>query len=633
MNNQNSDLSEAIRILMLAEEQVKETSEAKQIREITPIDKWLDNEYYIGPDGVRIYDFWKEEMIDIFQGGQKYNEVILECALGVGKTTIATYMLIRKLYEMSCYQNVAALYGLMGTAHTFLMYLSPSLRQAELTGFGQLKTALDSIPYFKKEFQRDPKVSSILKYPEKIVITAGSSEGHQVGSNLIASILDESNFFSGGKISSPDALSQVAHLHNSIVTRGKTRFMRAGVNNSLSILISSPTYKSSYTQDRITRSIGDPTVKVVHGKLWTIKGRELYSPKTFPVFLGNDRMDPLLIRTTEDVNGILSSQGEDELPPDTSLEEALHRLPPEVESRIDNVPIDFKKQYETALIQSIQDISGISVNPVGRLFSSRAILSQAVDKTLRGWFTKTEFIISTLDDSDTNNITHYLIKDVPYQYLKPTHIHIDQSVTTDRTGIAGAHKEGTLLKDGQPLPMVIVDFALRIEPPEPPKQISITRVRSFVLYLAKTVRLRMGKISYDQYQSTESRQVLQENGLDGEYQSVDRTDDQYLNFINMLQDGRVKFSKQVHDLIASEIFDLIHFRERKKVDHPDGGRKDVMDAVVGAVWNAVNDEASSLREKAESDSKVVAEVNREEPVNEERVITTTQLLYGYDPRR
>ena len=51
-----------------------------QIREIMPIDKWLNNSYYIGRDGVRLYDFWKEELCDIFGPKRKgqVNEIILE---------------------------------------------------------------------------------------------------------------------------------------------------------------------------------------------------------------------------------------------------------------------------------------------------------------------------------------------------------------------------------------------------------------------------------------------------------------------------------------------------------------------------------------------------------------------------
>lgn len=917
LNINKKDFDVVLSVLDKAQEKVNESLEVKQIREMVPIEKWVDNEYYIGKDGARLYDFWKEELIDIFKDGQRYNEVILECALGTGKTTVATYMLIRKLYEMSCFHNIAAMYGLMSTASTFIMYLSPTLHQGELTGFGQLKNTLDSIPYFQREFVRDEKISSILKYPERIILTCGSNAGHQIGTNLIATILDESNFFSQGRVSSPDALSTVAHLHNTVVTRSKTRFMRNGVNNSLSILISSPTYKSSYTQDRILKAVGDPTTKVVHGTLWTIKGRGLYSPKTFPVFKGSDKLDPFLIHDASDINAILSSQGEESIDQSKPLEEVISALPPHISSLIDNVPIDFKKQYEDALVQSLQDISGISVNPTGRLFSSRAVLARAIDPSLPNWFTKPELVIQTGDNSEANTISYYLNPDLKIDYEHPMSMHIDQSVTTDSTGIAGAHKGGSVERDGQLLPTVVVDFALRVNPPPPPKQISITRIRSFTLYLYKVLRIPAGVVSYDQYQcfvrgtkilttrgmvgvellrvgdtvinktglhrvrainvyydaptrqlitnkgknllctpnhvlpvrkvgskqwteikakdiepgdqlevayhttegsisihssnprnvayligellggspyfeaminahllriplkelkeqkllpfeegrsvpvnlldlnvieltdvinglidvsdtrmkngrltllteditirdflkyvceyrigievttsyvngtyevhmtgnlssliskfgrkikaglisnhkvsldrvrynlpynkstvygitvaddphlwangiyshnSTESRQVLQENGINTVLQSVDRDDTQYLNFVNMLQDGRVRFSQQVHDLISKEIFDLIHYRDKRRVDHPEYSSKDVMDAVVGAVWNALNDPLAKQTEQSRKDARLYAEVNSTPQEESEEAFSIDHILYGYRPQ-
>ncbi len=54
----------------------------------------------------------------------------------------------------------------------------------------------------------------------------------------------------------------------------------------------------------------------------------------------------------------------------------------------------------------------------------------------------------------------------------------------------------------------------------------------------------------------------------------------------------VHFSRDFADSIHKELFDLIWYRNKRKVDHPSdtahGGHKDIMDGVAGALYNAKN---------------------------------------------
>lgn len=54
----------------------------------------------------------------------------------------------------------------------------------------------------------------------------------------------------------------------------------------------------------------------------------------------------------------------------------------------------------------------------------------------------------------------------------------------------------------------------------------------------------------------------------------------------------VHFGREFADAIHKELFDLIWYRSKRKVDHPSdtahGGMKDRCDAVVGALYNAKN---------------------------------------------
>ena len=567
------EISKIIQALNITSENNKKQTEPELIREIEPIEKWVNNPYYIGKDGLKLYKFWKDALIDIFgtHKGQ-YNELIVEGGLGTGKSTVGMYILIRKLYEISCYRNIPGLFDLMSSASIVFMYFSLTKYQAELTGFKQFRETIDSIPYFQEHFCRNMKHSSILEFPENVVFRHGARLTDQIGSNLIATIMDEANFFNhnGQATADAGALSAIQELHTAVLNRGASRFMANGVNSSISVLISSPTYSSSYTQQRIEASVGNPHARVFRCRLWDCKP-EKYSKEYFNVFLGNEKVDPFIIRDVEDLNNALEAEmcprydGRD-------LKDGIKRMPPRMKSKIDFIPIDFRNRFETDLLQSIMDIAGYSVAPTGRLFSSRKIWNSCISDDVQELFYKNELSITTEDNSESNSLEFYL-KDknkFPENHLSH-YIHIDQSYAHDSTGFAICHRGESVLKDGSLMPTIILDCAIRINPPPPPKKISIARIRSFIFYCIRQLKLNVAKVTYDSFSSAESIQTLKENGINAEMQSVDRTDDAYLGFIDLLYDGRVSFNKMDADLMATEIFELVHYRERHKVDHQPNG--------------------------------------------------------------
>ncbi len=50
---------------------------AARIRDIVPIEEWLNSQYYIGPDAPSLYPFWKKHITNIFNSPVRINEVIL----------------------------------------------------------------------------------------------------------------------------------------------------------------------------------------------------------------------------------------------------------------------------------------------------------------------------------------------------------------------------------------------------------------------------------------------------------------------------------------------------------------------------------------------------------------------------
>ena len=200
---------------------------AARIREIVPIEEWINSQYYVGPDAPTLYPVWKDHIIKIFNSPVKINEVILTGGLGTGKSTAANIILLRKIYELSCYKNIPALFNLMASSKLMFTYFNLNLAQAEQSGYGQLKEMIDMSPYFQEHFQRDMKNDSNIKFPQaNMTVRFASDSNHIIGTNLVAGILDEANFYKGSTITADVATAQnkAAKLYVDIRNRRKITF-------------------------------------------------------------------------------------------------------------------------------------------------------------------------------------------------------------------------------------------------------------------------------------------------------------------------------------------------------------------------------------------------------------------------
>ena len=561
--------------------------DSEQIREIVPVEKWINDQYYVGRECVdKLYPFWKNLICDIFNGGkQNYTTVVLTGGIGTGKSTCGLYIILRKLYELSCYKNIAGLFGMMSNSFTAFLYFSLTRYQAERTGYAQLRSIIDGIPYFNEVFCRNKHRDSTLDFPENVRIFYGADTGAMIGMNVISSILDEANFFGDSSGSDVD-YGNVVKLHDSIISRQSSRYTKNGVNHSLSVVISSSTFQSSYTQKLYEKSLTDPTIKYARARLWDIKPKGTYSDEMFYVFAGNDKFDPFIIHDTSDLCVKLGIS----VDPSLSIKEAISRLSQEYRNLIDEVPIDFYNIYSSNVIQGLQDFSGMSVASTGKLFSSRSTFESCIDNSIPSLFTKNEFTVETCNDDPSNCIQYYL-NGIEFPHKEcPRYLHIDIGVSNDAYGLACCYKNGSKMVDGVEVPEYYYDFVLRIVPPPAPKRISISRCHEFIKYMRDVLGLRIGLITFDQFQSMASRQYLEENGFNVAYQSVDKTDTQYLYFVDCLYKNNVHFNQEFADAIHKELFDLIWYRNKRKIDHPSdtahGGMKDRMDGVVGALYNA-----------------------------------------------
>lgn len=589
-------------------EEIRRRSESntwEQIRPIVPIEEWVNSAYYIGPDANNIYPYWKDFIVDVFREDRgpsnKINNVILSGSIGTGKSTCSEILMLRKLYELSCFKNINSMFHLMSKTSIMFIYFSVNQRQAERTGFGEFRSFVDNSPYFRENFRRRERLNSILIFPEGLTFAYGSNASDSIGMSVICSMLDEANFIGGN--GNGGSTERAMDLYANIVNRANSRFiMDGGINHSLNILVSSATHEGSATAKQIELSKDDPHTLVAAPSQWEVKP-EKFSKKFFYVFKGSNYLEPLIVESVDDINNFRLSEGLkkdkylDGVSDFNKIDEEVKKLPPHLQDRFLKVPVDLRKGFETNIIRSLQDLGGISTGTTGKLFNSPAVFNECLDPDLHHPFTSQEIILSTGDNIE---IKDYLRDDFRLSYPeRPRYIHIDQSYRTDSTGISCVYiSDVEVDENGVKKPIFSTDFMLRINPPKPPKKIAIYKIRNFVIYLNRVVGMKIGKVTYDIFNSEESRQILEEMGFNVGYRSVDRTDKAYLDLVEIMYEGRLRLYD--YPILRHELFNLIHYRDKRKVDHPktvmdssysgkgsQEGSKDLSDSLCGAVANCL----------------------------------------------
>ena len=186
-------------------------------------------------------------------------------------------------------------------------------------------------------------------------------------------------------------------------------------------------------------------------------------------------------------------------------------------------------------------------------------------------------------------------------------IHMDLGLTHSRAGIAASHIEGyvdrlepqidfetgILTEQVFRRPKIVTDFVIGLEPlagdpvqGHPPSDIQVRWIHQLVMELM-AAGFVVKRFTADGFQSTYTRQTLSGWGIEVDLFSLDRTTEGYDTLKSLVYEQTV--TAPFHPVLYREIEDLLKVTANK-IDHPQGGTKDLADAwagsVAGAVWLA-----------------------------------------------
>lgn len=524
----------------------------------------------IGEDGkFTVFPYWVKTLNKIFPDNisTNFNTLVLTGGIGLGKSFIAVICGLYILYRLMCLKNPYTFYGLQPIDKITFAFMNITLSAAEGVAWDKCQQLLQSSKWFMERGTISGTSNLTWNPPKGIELIYGSKDRHILGRAVFWCFIDELDFQMNQDLEKQREAAR--KIVSAAARRMESRFMKGEKNPTLLCLASSKTDQQAFIEKYIEDKKGrnSKTTLIIDEPQWVIRD-DKDSPNKFRVAIGNKFLESEIIPDDiKDTNPYLDRGF-------TILE----------------VPYGYRESFEDNLPKALQDIAGIATSGTNRYLIGTRI-QEAKNRLLQNPFTK-EIIECGLNDQVQYSEYFDINKIDPKFKKKPLFIHLDMSVSGDKTGIAGVWiigKRPTV--NGQPSNDLYyrLAFAVSIKAPKG-YQISFEKHRNFIYWL-KNQGFNIRGISTDSFQSVETGQNLSQNGFNYKMISVDRVDSQskiclpYLTLKNAIYEKRIEL---IDIRLMTEEFVGLEIDSNGKVDHSPSGinSKDMVDAICGALYHA-----------------------------------------------
>lgn len=520
------------------------------------VEEFICSPYYLDKKN-EIYPAILDAAVELNSG--RYVEAILTGGIGSGKTTLALYTNAYQLYLLSCMRSPHKLFNLDPSSEILLIFQSITKSLAKGVDYQRFRSMLENSKYFNQHFPFNKDVESKLTFPHRVeVVPVSGSETAAIGQNVMGGLIDELNYMAVVEKSKASVdkgtYDQAVSVYNSISRRRKSRFMENGKLPGVLCLVSSKKYPGQFTDSKVEEAAKDPTIYVYDKRVWDIKPDDFGANGWFHVFTGDMSRKPRILGDDEEVK--------DE-------DRATHVVA---------VPREFRVEFEKDVINALREIAGMSTLARHPFFIEVDRVNAAFKKDQQSVFSQSpvDFVEKRLT----------LVKGAFYKPELPRFCHVDLALSGDSAGLAiGTVTEfldvSTDPRQSAYMPKFWIDGVLEVKPPKN-SEILFSKVREVLLTLRR-MGLDIRWCTFDQYQSSDSQQILRQWGLMTGHQSIDDMPCRPYDFMkSAIYEGRV--SMPVHPHLQKEILMLEKDMKTGKIDHPPAGSKDCADALAGVVY-------------------------------------------------
>lgn len=560
-------------------------------------ERYLADPYYLGEFAKSLYPVWQRDLIQVLDPKAGYEEWAFVGAQGTGKTTIALVAQSYRLYRISCLRHPQIHFGMDPATTIYFGFFTLNRDKAHDALYKKFVEILESSPYFKERFPaRKRRIGGLrtsrfqdelnnaddyiyeLLFPKGLRVVAGSRTGHALSVTMLSGVLDEMNWRRKRTVKPEQDVDSALSLYEQVRTRIAGRFIRATEKPGLMCTISSKRATTDFMDVLVARMRQEPNRCFISDyALWDVKPGTSYSGKRFYVFVGGSFGQSRILKEEELKDHDLTAKN------------------------ILSVPEEHRPEFEMNVNTAIRDLGGMSTVPYVLLFENEGLLRQCIDTTRRSPFKadeiplgmKSERMLDQWFDVDYATVHDGFRRKPRWHTGIPRFIHIDLSKNRAATGMAmvaspTAYRLRSKTPEGREvyiyIPRVFVDFAIRIVAPEA-DEVDQDKIRQFILYLRR-LGFNITGVSFDQYQSVGTSQLLTKDGFNTSHISVDSSDLPYLSLREAFAQKRINMYDYAP--LFQELKALIHDIEISNVDHPETdpaggpGRKDVADGLCGA---------------------------------------------------
>lgn len=515
----------------------------------------------------------KKEECQCIMVGSEEHLYITDNFIVTHNTEIAVLIAAYLLHRVLCLKDPVAHFQLKPTEKLVFAFMNIKLDLAKEIGIAKFQNTIQSSPWFLERGTLEGRTKKIwvpkkFNGQEAIDIKIGSQADDLIGLPIYFCFFDEVSFQKN-----KDVEKQKQKANDAVDTAiggMKTRFVFKGKNPTLLCLASSKRSDKSFLEEHMRKKLKSEkdNVYISDGSVWEVKPKGTYSEETFRIGLGNKFLQSVVIP--------------DEEPSEPYIAKGY---------KIIEAPIDFKADFIDDIDRALCDFAGISSSSITKYINGASV-NQIITDRIKNPFSREILEIGDGPEDDTQYYNFFDINKIdPQLRSKPLFIHLDMSYTGDMTGIAGVFIRGKKhslgeLDQAKDL-FYSLAFSVNIRAPKG-RHISFEKNRNFIYWL-KEKGFNIKGITSDTFQSYDTGEALRAKGYPYSVLSVDRVDTnrvcipyQYLR--STIYEKRLEIYED--KLLISELIDLERNMDTGKIDHPDGGLKDIADATCGAIYNA-----------------------------------------------
>lgn len=243
------------------------------------IDTFISDPIYLGRStrtGESIYPFWKDKLSEVFNTSDSFQKpkdmVVLNTAIGVGKTRFSVISLLYLLYNYMCLKDPIEYFKLCSHSKLSIIFASRSLKEANGVAYRIFLEYIGESTWFCEhgEVRINRNTGSIKGYFPKspIDIVVASNKDHTLGMQPFGAYIDRTNGEESG----------IDDLMFDLRARCQSRFVKDGVYFSKIFVDNELDF-----DNRLAGSKYSDLWFSIRGAQWEIKPKDWFSDETIPV--------------------------------------------------------------------------------------------------------------------------------------------------------------------------------------------------------------------------------------------------------------------------------------------------------------------------------------------------------------